>query len=324
MPTPGGAMKLHRSHVAIAAGAAFVAVLPFLASDYIVGFFFTTFLFVGMAYGWNLVSGFTAYVSFGQISFFGIGAYTLAILVSRGAWPWPLAALAGTVVAAVLAVPLGWAMLRLRGPYFALGMLGLSQVLATVASAWTSVTGGGEGIYLPPEATLRQLYYAGALLVVAGIAVTWAVDRSAFGLRLRAIGEDEVAAEAMGVDTTLAKLASFVLASTFPALAGALYAWRLSYIDPASGFPSAYEVRTILMAIFGGAGTVWGPLLGGVLFTAVGEVLWAKFSEIHLLLFGVMILVVLLFMPEGIIPLLRRRRMRRQSAVPAAVRKEAA
>jgi branched-chain amino acid transport system permease protein len=312
-------------YLAAALAAALVLLLPLFASDYLVGFFFTTFLFVGMAYGWNLISGFTAYVSFGQISFFGIGAYTLAILVSKSAWPWPVAALAGTAAAAVLAVPLGWAMLRLRGPYFALGMLGLTQVLTMVASAWTEVTGGGEGIYLPPEAALRQLYYAGAALVAVAIAVTWLVDRSAFGLRLRAIGEDEVAAEAMGVDTTLAKLTTFVIASTFPALAGALYAWRLSYIDPSSGFPTAYEVRTILMAIFGGAGTVWGPLVGGFLFTAIGEVLWAKFAEVHLLLFGTMILVVLLFMPEGLIPLLRRRRLRQRGAPGVgASRKEAA
>jgi branched-chain amino acid transport system permease protein len=310
---------------ALAIGIAVVVALPLFTSDYVVGFLFTTFVFVSMAYGWNLVSGFTAYVSFGQMSFFGIGAYTLAILVSRAGWPWQIAVVAGTAMASVLAVPLGWAMLRLRGPYFALGMLGLAQVLATVGSAWTSVTNGGEGIYLPPEATLRQLYYAGAALVAAAVAVTWAVDRSSFGLRLRSIGEDETAAEAMGVDCTTAKLAAFVIASTFPAAAGALYAWRLSYIDPSSAFPAGYEVQTILMVIFGGAGTVWGPLVGGFLFTAVAEVLWAKFAEIHLLLFGTMILVVLLFMPEGLIPLLRRRRMRRRAAAPPArVRKEAA
>jgi branched-chain amino acid transport system permease protein len=310
---------------AVAIGIAVVAVLPIFASDYIVGFLFTTFVFVAMAYGWNLISGFTAYVSFGQMSFFGIGAYTLAILVSRGGWPWPIAVLAGTAAAAALGVPLGWAMLRLRGPYFALGMLGLTQVLAMVASSWTSVTNGGEGIYLPPEATLRQLYYAGAALVAAAVVVTWAVDRSAFGLRLRAIGEDETAAEAMGVDCTSAKLAAFVIASTFPAMAGGLYAWRLSYIDPSSAFPAGYEVQTILMVIFGGAGTVWGPLVGGFLFTAVAEVLWAKFAEIHLLLFGVMIIVILLFMPEGLIPLLRRRRLRRLGADAAVpIRKEAA
>jgi branched-chain amino acid transport system permease protein len=310
---------------AVAVGILAVLAVPLLASDYVVGFLFTTFVFVSMAYGWNLISGFTAYVSFGQMSFFGIGAYTLAILVSRGGWPWPIAVLAGTAAAAVLAVPLGWAMLRLRGPYFALGMLGLAQVLATVGSAWTSVTNGGEGIYLPPEAALRQLYYAGAALVAAAVVVTWAVDRSAFGLRLRSIGEDETAAEAMGVDCTTAKLAAFVIASAFPAAAGGLYAWRLSYIDPSSAFPAGYEVQTILMVIFGGAGTVWGPLVGGFVFTAVAEVLWAKFAEIHLLLFGVMILVVLLFMPQGLIPLLRQRRMRRQgAAAAAAVRKEAA
>jgi branched-chain amino acid transport system permease protein len=300
------------------------ALLPIFASDYLVSFFFTTFIFVSMSYGWNLISGYTAYVSFGQVSFFGVGAYALALLVFRLSWPWPIAVLAGAVAAAALAIPLGWAMLRLRGPYFALGMLGFMQVLATVASAWSGFTGGGEGIYLPPTASLRPLYYGSAALVIVAIAVTAWVERSAFGLRLVAIREDEVAAEAMGVDTTRAKLAAFVLASVFPALAGGLYAWRLSYIDPSSAFPSAYEVQAILMTIFGGAGTVWGPLVGGVLLTAVGEILWAKFAELHLFLFGSLIVVVLLFMPEGLLPRLRRRRLRKQGPAVAPARREAA
>jgi branched-chain amino acid transport system permease protein len=206
-----------------------------------------------------------------------------------------------------MAVPLGWAMLRLRGPYFALGMLGLVQVLQTITSAWSGLTGGGEGIYLPPAESLRALYFASAILVVGALAATWLVDRSAFGLRLRSIGEDEIAAEAMGVDTTWAKLRAFVLASVFPAVAGGLYAFRLSYVDPSSAFPGDYEIQVILMAIFGGAGTVFGPLAGGILLAALGEVLWARFAELHLLLFGLIIVIVLRYMPEGLLALLRRR-----------------
>ena len=303
---------------ALAAAAILLAIaVPFVGSDYLIGLLFTTFLFVGMAYGWNLISGYTAYVSFGQISFFGIGAYAVAILVSKLSWAWPFAVLAGAGAAALIAAPLGWAMLRLRGPYFALGMLGFVQVLYMLASSWSGLTKGGEGIYLPPAGNLRPLYFAAALMVAAAIAVTWAIDRSAFGLRLRSIGEDEIAAEAMGVHTTRSKLAAFVLASTLPAMAGGLYAFRLSYVDPSSAFPASYEVQVILMAIFGGAGTVWGPLLGGVVLSAVAEALWARFAELHLLLFGLFIVVVLRYMPEGFVPLLRRR------AAAAAIRKDA-
>ena len=292
--------------------------LPFFASDYLVGFFFNTFLFVGMAYGWNLISGYTGYLSFGQMSFFGIGAYALAILVFRLQWPWPAALAAGAVTAVTLSLPLGWLMLRLRGPYFALGMLGLVQVLSMVASAWSKLTGGGEGIYLPPVSDIRELYFTALGLVVAGFLTAWLVERSAFGLRLQAIREDEVAAEAMAVDTTRTKLAAFVLASAFPAVAGGLYAWRLSYIDPASAFPGSYEVQTILMVIFGGAGTIWGPLLGGLVLSTLGEVLWAKFAELHLLLFGSLIILILLFMPEGAVPLIRRRWLRRAAGTAVA------
>jgi branched-chain amino acid transport system permease protein len=295
------------TRIVAAASILFVVAIPFVGSDYLVGFGFTTFLFVAMAFGWNLISGYTGYLSFGQISFFGVGAYATAILVAKASWPWPFAVFAGMAIAAVMAVPLGWAMLRLRGPYFALGMLGFAQVLQTVASAWSSVTNGGEGIYLPPAESLRALYFASAILVVVALAATWLVDRSAFGLRLRSIGEDEIAAEAMGVDTTRAKLRAFVLASVFPAVAGGLYAFRLSYVDPSSAFPAAYEIQVILMAIFGGAGTVFGPLAGGILLSALGEALWARFAELHLLLFGLIIVIVLRYMPEGLLALLRRR-----------------
>ena len=298
---------MRRGAVAVAAaGVLGVALLPFLVSDYLVGFVFNMFLFLILAYGWNLLSGYSGYLSFGQISFFGLGAYTMAILVFRLHWPWPLGVLCGTGAAVVLAVPLGWLMLRLRGPYFALGMLGFVQVLFMVASAASSLTGGGEGIYLPPEASLMSLYYSAAAVVALAIATTWTVERSAFGLRLQGIREDELAAEAMGVNTTRNKLAVFVLSSVFPAVAGGLYGWRLSYIDPSSAFPGQYEMQSILMTIFGGAGTIWGPLLGGAALSIMAEVIWARFAELHLLLFGSLIVLVLLFMPEGAIPLLRR------------------
>jgi len=312
------------SPVSLAAGLLLVIALPFFASDYLVGFFFSTFIFVTLAYGWNLISGYTGYLSFGQISFFGLGAYTLSIAVFRFHWPWPFGVLAGGALAAVLAAPLGWLMLRLRGPYFALGMLGFVQVLSMIASAWSSVTGGGEGLYLPPTASLRPLYYTAAATVFIGMGITWAIERSAFGLRLQGIREDELAAEAMGVDTTRAKMAAFVVSAVFPAVAGGLYAWRLSYIDPASAFPGNYEIQSILMTIFGGAGTILGPLLGGVALSVAGEVIWARFAELHLLLVGSLIILVLLFMPEGMIPLIRRTLARRRSRVPRSpARKEA-
>ena len=116
---------------------------------------------------------------------------------------------------------------------------------------------------------------------------------------------------AMGVNTTRNKLAAFVLSAVFPAVAGGLYAWRLSYIDPASAFPGQYEMQSILMTIFGGAGTIWGPLLGGAALSIIGEVIWARFAEVHLLLFGSLIVLILLFMPEGVIPLVRRSLARR-------------
>ena len=161
-------------------------------------------------------------------------------------------------------------------------------------------------------------------MVLLAMGATWAVERSAFGLRLQAIREDELAADAMGVETTRVKLAAFMLSSVFPAVAGGLYAWRLSYIDPASAFPGNYEIQTILMTIFGGAGTIMGPLLGGIALSVMGEVIWARFAELHLLLTGSLIILVLLFMPEGMVPLVRRTVARRRGRIARSAAGEGA
>jgi branched-chain amino acid transport system permease protein len=289
-----------RQVIAIAAAAGLLALVPRFASEYAVAFLLGTLLFVALGQGWNLISGYAGYLSFGQMSFFGIGAYTVAILTARQGWHWLPATLCGGLLSAILAVPLGWLMLRLRGPYFALGMLGLGQVLATTATAWPSLTGGGQGIYLPPGSHLAPLYYTALALVALALAGSLLLERSPFGLRLAAIREDEIAAEAMGVDTTRAKLAAFVLASILPGLCGGLHAWQLGYLDPAGAFPAGYEVQVVLLVLAGGAGTAWGPLIGGVLLSLLGELLWARFPELHLALFGLLILLILLFLPGGL------------------------
>src|SRR6185295_8354485 len=169
----------------------------------------------------NLISGLTGYVSFGHVAFFGMGAYTTAILVVKGV-AWPLAAVAGGVMAVVLAFVIGWPCLRLRGPYFAIAMLGLNEVLRVMASYFEGLTGGGLGLSLPTLHASVPIYYVMGVMAAAVTLVTFVIVTSRFGLRLMTISEDEVAAEAMGIDTFRYKLYAFLLSAVGPGIVGGL------------------------------------------------------------------------------------------------------
>jgi branched-chain amino acid transport system permease protein len=288
-------------------GALLLAALPFLANPYVVSLAFLLLMWVALASSWNLLSGYTGYVSFGHAGFFGVGAYTAAILITTYRWHWLVACLAGGVLCILLALIIGWPALRLRGPYFAIALLGLSEVGRIVASVWEPVTRGGLGISLPPESDLLADYYAMLALAALATVLVYAIATSKTGLRLLAIREDETAAEVVGVPTTRYKLLAFTLSAVFPGVAGGLYAWQTSYIDPATVFSVSISVRTIASAMFGGVGTVIGPVLGAVLLNLLAEVLWVRFPSLHPVLFGGLIMLTLLVMPGGIMALLQKR-----------------
>lgn len=284
-----------------------LASLPLYAPPYIVILLLLTLTYTALAGSWNLISGYTGYVSFGHVAFFGVGAYTAALLITRQGVNWILASFGGGLVAVLLALLVGSIVLRLKGPYFAIAMLGLSETLRVLAAAWEPVTRGGSGIYLPPVLSVVPVYYAMGLSVVAVVALTFWVSNSEFGLKLMAIREDEVAAEALGVNTTFYKLAAFVVSAFLPGVVGGFYAWYLGYIAPYSVFDVGITIRMIIMAMFGGMGTVFGPVIGGVSLTLLAEVFWANFPNFHKALFGLLIVVVVLFMRGGILGFLRDR-----------------
>ena len=288
-----------------------VAILaPMWANGYVLSLFYLSALFTGLAYGWNIISGYAGYLSFGQITFFGIGAYAVGIGVTRFHLNWLLCALVGGAICAALAVPTGRLMLRLKGPFFALGMLGLAQSLR-IATDTIPFTGGADGIYLPPGSNAVPVYYWTLAVVVAAIALTARIDRNAFGLRLRALREDEQAAGTLGVDTTSTKVKAFVLSAIVPALLGGGYAWYLTYVVPGSIYSTEIELQTVAMAILGGMGTLWGPLVGGIFLSQVSQSLSTRFPQTHLMLFGGLVVILLIALPQGIVPavsdFLRRR-----------------
>jgi branched-chain amino acid transport system permease protein len=273
-------------------------------------------MFVVLGYSWNLISGFTGYVSLGHVSFFGLGGYVTALLIVHWHWHWLAASLIAGIGAAVLAVPVGMVMLRLRGIYFALGMLGLVHILSIVSSSW-GFAGQSNGLVLPAVLAQKEVYAVMVGLAVVAFGLNLATARSRFGLRAMAIRDDENAAKAMGVRTTSTKVAAFVLSAILPAMAGGLVAWNRSFIDPEAAFDPTIDLQAILFVLAGGIGTIWGPMIGAVTLSLVGEQLWARYGDLHLGLFGALIVVIVLFLPGGIVSLLNRARLLRRPIVLA-------
>ena len=263
------------------------------------------FMWIALAGSWNIISGLTGYVSFGHVAFFGAGAYAAGILIASAGWSWPMATFAGGVAAGVLALVIGWPCLRLKGPYFAIAMLGLNEVLRALVSYFERLTGGGNGLSLPTLDATVPIYYAMGLTAVLVTLAARLIITSRFGLRLMTIREDEVAAEAMGIHTFRHKLVALLLSAIGPGIVGALTARDQGYIEPLSVFPLATTITMIVMTLFGGKGTVWGPVLGAAVLFVAQEMVWARYPYIHPLLFGAIIVGVVLAMPRGVLGLLQ-------------------
>jgi branched-chain amino acid transport system permease protein len=291
----------------LAALVAALALFPSQATGYGLRVMLQLFMWIALAQSWNLISGLTGYVSFGHVAFFGMGAYTTGVLIAGVGWAWLPAALAGGLMAAGLALAIGWPCLRLKGPYFAIAMLGLNEVLRVLASYFEGLTGGGLGLSLPTLDATLPIYYAMGGVAAGVTALAHAIVTSRFGLRLMTIREDEVAAEAMGIDTFRYKLYAFLLSAVGPGIAGGLSARDQGYIEPISVFPLVTTITMIVMVLFGGKGTIWGPVLGATLLFAFQEAVWARFIYLHQLLFGAIMVAVVLAMPRGILGVLQQR-----------------
>ncbi|MGH7013754.1 MAG: ATP-binding cassette domain-containing protein [Stellaceae bacterium] len=297
-----------RRPVAVAILAVLIAcagVVPLLTSAYILQLATDMLMFAALAYSWNVISGCTGYLSFGQVSFFGIGAYATSVLVLRTGLPWYVAAVIGSVIGGVSAVLLGTIMLRLRGIMFALGMLGLARILMVVSSNWNYI-GGAAGLMLPAQLTPVAVYLAMWVAVLVAFALNYFVLHSEWGLSVIGVRDDEVAASAIGVDTSRAKVVAFIMSALAPAAVGGLVAWNRSFLDPPSAFDPTLDLQVIVFALFGGIGTLWGPALGTVILVIVGEQFWAYLPDLQLALYGALVIAVVLAFPGGIVGIANR------------------
>lgn len=286
-------------------------------------------MFATLAIAWNIIGGYAGYASFGNVVFFGLGGYTVAALMSKAGWNfWP-ALVAAAVLAVVFAVLVGAPVLRLRGHYFAIATLGVAEGMREIVTNMSSITGGGAGITIPAigvEATTSYpgntgFYYYFLVLMLVALAVEWAVARTRFGYSLRAIHQDEDAAAAVGINTTRAKIAAYALCGLLTSLAGAIYAFQQVTIYPARLFSVEITVLMVGMAVIGGSGTVMGPIVGAFVLQFLSEYLRQNFLDLHLFIFGAIIVLAVLFLPEGIVNFLSEVRRTKRVSFTDAIRR---
>jgi len=279
-------------------------------------------MFIVMATAWNIIGGITGYAAFGNVAFFGIGAYTTGMLVAKAKWPFLVALPFAPVVAAVFAALVGLPLLRLRGHYFAVASLGVGvavgELVQNIDYGGQPVFGGASGLFLPIYAVNNRglfFFYLMAAAAAISIAVTWWVLRSRFGYGLIAIRENEEAAAVLGVNTTAYKVAAFALSAALTGLAGGIFSQWNVFINQENAFPIEYNVQMILMALLGGTGTVFGPAAGAVLLQLLIQFLGGSLPiSIDLpfvstdaqpivaqVILGLLLVVVVIFMPRGVI-----------------------
>ncbi|MDL2718269.1 MAG: branched-chain amino acid ABC transporter permease [Acidobacteriota bacterium] len=288
---------------------ALLLALPKLVSSYKL-LTYTRFLILAlMAQGWNFIGGYTGYAAFGNVAYFGIGAYTTGLLMI-GKWHVPFfpALAAGALLSACVAILLGLPILRLKGHYFAIATLGVAEALAQVADNWDSLTDGSTGIDLPIKSEGEFFYYTALGFVILGLLATWAFARSKIGYGCVAIREDQDAARMLGINTTLYKGIAYAISAVFAAIAGGITAYQNVHVTPGDFFKIDYTLQMIIATIIGGVGSVAGPVLGAAVYQLLSTYIWGRFIELHPTVLGFIIIFFIVFLPRGLMTVIGRRR----------------
>ena len=272
--------------------------LPFWGSEFVVSLALTCLMYVALSTSWSLFCGTTRYLSLATSAFFGLGAYTSAILLQQVGW-WQAIAL-GAAIAAGVALAMGAAVLHLRGTYFAVLTFGMTELIRHAVTYFEkSVTGTvGRVLAVVPE---RDTVYVTVLgLAVLSVAVSILVRRTRFGLALAGIGGDEQRAQTLGVNTRWVKLAGFALTAAFAGAVGAAMSVRWTYIDPHTVFNPFIGFQTVLIALIGGALTLWGPLIAAIVFSVLAETLRLEAPQVYMMSLGLLLILSVLFLPGGL------------------------
>ena len=297
--------------------AAIALVFPLVSNAFAIDIGIRVLLFAFIGVAWNLMGGYAKQLSLGHAAFFGLGAYTSTILLIRfEISPW-VGMLAGGVVAMLASLPIGALCFRLRGPYFAIATIATAQVLMLLFLKFRDFAWGAEGTTIPNlgDAPLMMqfdgkfpYYYIALALLTIGLLITYAIERSWIGYYLVAVGEDEDAAEAVGVDALRMKRYIYLISAFLTALAGTFYVQYIYFIDPNVAFSFNVSVEAALVSIVGGIGTLWGPVLGTVLLEPTSALLqsWLGGGRggVQLTVYSLILIAVILYRPAGLIGVL--------------------
>jgi len=310
----------------VAAAAGLVALPLVMHNSFFLHVCILVFMWTVLGEAWNALGGYAGQVSFGHAAFFGFGAYVTIILFLRGGiapwWGIPL----GGVAAAAFAVPFGLLTFRLRGPYFSLATLAVAELTKLVALNWEWATNGPTGFLITTLPPLRlfgltvnweskvPFYFAALALMAVSMAAVALLARSRLGAWLVAIRENDEAAEAVGIDTVRAKVLTLALSAFLAGMGGGFYAFYFRYVDPDAVLNLGLSMEMVFIPMVGGLGTVAGPLIGAIFLTTVGEAVREKFQVGHLIFYGLFMMLVIRYLPEGIWGWVRRRSMKAPAA----------
>ena len=320
------------------------AVPRFVESTYLLHMMILIFINVIVGSSWNILGGYTGQYSVGHAAYFGVGAYTVMMLLQfKGVAPW-WGMLAGSLAALVVAIVIGSICFRLRGPYFVLASIAVAEIFRVTALNLKDITNGAEGILVidvPPLVIAGRtitdwfskvpFYYAGLVFAILIIFIAWRVRESKLGFYFQAIREDQDAAHSLGINLTFYKNVALGISAVFTALAGGLYAVYVGFIDPTTVLPLDLSVQIVMICIIGGIGTISGPVIGALVLVPLSEALRSNMltdalinagivsaesptgvfmkehlSQAHMLIYGVLVVIVILYMPQGVVGFLKR------------------
>jgi len=296
-----------------AIAAVVLALIPlWVQSPYALHIFILLFIAIALGESWNVIGGFAGQYSVGHAAWYGLGAYGAFILLQRKAIaPW-FGVWVAVAAAVIIALVVGWITFRLRGPYFVLASIAVAEIIRLAALNWKELTNGAEGILAADAPPLRlggtvitdwnsktPFFYMGLAMALFCIAVNFLVKRSKLGYYLQAIREDQDAAHSLGIPLTLSKNTALAISAACTALAGSFAAFYVGFIEPQGVFGIEVSIQMVLTCIIGGIGTVAGPVIGAVVVVLLSEALRASLSSAHLLVYGVLVIIVILTMPDG-------------------------
>ena len=293
-------------------GALALTAMPWLMSDFALSLTLTCLMYAGLAVSWAMFCGATNYLSLATSAFFGLGAYATAWMY--GSLPYVVVVLLGGLIAAVFAALVGAAVLHLRGAYFAVITFGLGELVRHALTYYEKSVHHTVGRVISDAPATEAVYLVVLLLAALAVCTALVVKESRLGLALRGIGADEGRAETLGVNTRLAKTATFALSAFFAGALGAAMAVRWTYIDPPAVFNPFIGFQTVLIAMVGGAHTVIGPIVSSIVFSLLTEFLRLRFPYAFLIILGALLIVLVLYLPGGFASLLQRWRWKKADA----------